>query len=128
MKYQLKKYSNLPLSQYIEYENGAIIKLYNKVDYKILTNGNKKEIMQAYRNKLRPKKSFKYVMISYECDIFSTVSNSWHHVTETRKFNGAYNHVSEIKKCLDTHKLRNKEDIENGILKNLHYKYEFLFK
>lgn len=117
----LHRYENLPLSHEIVYNNGYIVKLYNKVDNNILLNGTKKDIIKAYRQYLnKNNNNNKHVTIKYKCNVFSTVTKSWHDINEILA-SGYYNNIKNILIVVNKKRQVN----NNKYIKNLQFYYEF---
>lgn len=85
---------------------------------------NYSKALHEVRASLKKTNSGKYAIISYTCDVFSSVTNSWHHIEETRKYCGYYTHVSEILNIIKHVKARN----NNDCIKNLTFNVEFIIK
>ena len=126
----LPKYA--PEQAKLYYSNNASLEFRKLYKYGIPTELQQNIINQNYSTTLhelrkqlnKPLINSKYVIISYECDCFATVTNSWHHLVNTRAASGAYKHVSEIKTYID--RIRKKNNNPN--IKNLKFKIEFIMK
>nr|DAG13630.1 MAG TPA: hypothetical protein [Caudoviricetes sp.] len=71
-------------------------------------------------------KTQKAVKISYSCDVFATVTQTWHAVADTLAC-GCYNSINDIKKVIEQKRMANNESILKGYIKNLKFAYSFIF-
>lgn len=68
----------------------------------------------------------KAVKISYSCDVFSSVTQTWHKVSDTLA-QGCYNSIGDIKKVIEQKRMANNDDMLKGSIKNLRFTYSFIF-
>lgn len=75
--------------------------------------------MQAFKNQ-------KSVKITYSCDVFASVTQTWHAVADTLAC-GCYNSINDIKKVITQKRMANNDAILKGYVKNLKFAYDFIF-
>lgn len=120
----------------IHFNNGASVSIldYLKINSipcnmeKAILNKDYANIIKLIRQYNNNKSGDKKVNISYSCDVFSTVSNSWHFINEKNYLSGYYKDLNDIKKAIQHKKDANQGSIQNGLIKNLKFEYEFCFK
>ena len=71
-------------------------------------------------------KTQKAVKIIYSCDVFATVTQTWHAVTDTLAC-GCYNSINDIKKVITQKRMANNDGILKEYIKNLKFTYSFIF-
>ena len=82
------------------------------------------KLVRQYRKQAFKKQ--KAVNITYSCDVFSSVTQTWHKVSGTLA-RGYYNSISDIKKVIEQKRMANNDDILKGYVKNLKFTYSFIF-
>ena len=119
----------------IYFKNGASIKV---LDYIKQTSmplplqnailkssfGDVLRLVRQYRKQALRKQ--KVVKITYSCNVFSSVTQTWHAVSDTLAC-GCYNSIGDIKKVIDKKRMANYNDILKGYIKNLNFTYSFIF-
>lgn len=118
----------------IYYSNGNSIKVLDYINRSsipcdlqtaILSN-NYSDTMKLIRKYHSQSKGYKRVKISYSCDAFASVNQTWHHVTDTLAC-GCYNCINDIKKVITQKRIANNDAILKGHVKNLEFSYNFSF-
>lgn len=112
----------------IYFENGANITIlkYLKLNslpsdlQNTIINQDFKSTLKLIRKYNKITNSNKFVKINYSCNVFSTVSNTWHQIQDILA-QGFYNNAQDIKKIID--KKRSANNNEN--VKNLCFEYAF---
>ena len=138
MTKQLNKINALYLSKYSMEQSKIYFKNSNSISFlkylninsipmdiqESILSGNYAKTLKLLR-KYNKVKSNKKVKIHYSCDVYSTVTKSWHVVDNELLCYGSYNNISEIKKAIEHKREANKESMLKGYIKNLTFKYTF---
>lgn len=82
------------------------------------------KLVRQYRKQAFKKQ--KAVRITYSCNVFASVTKTWHAVANTLAC-GCYNSVNDIKKVITQKRMANNDDILKGYIKNLKFTYDFIF-
>lgn len=114
----------------IYFKNGSSIKILDYIKkssmpmdlQQAILNQNFKDVLRLIRKYIKTDNFKKYVSISYTCDVFSSVSNSWHHINNDLA-RGCYTSVDQIKTIIQNKKEKN----NNENIKNLKFNLKFSF-
>ena len=118
----------------IYYLNGHSIKVLDYINRSsipcdlqaAMLNNNYSDTMRLIRKYNSQSKGYKQVKISYSCDVFASVNQTWHHITDTLAC-GCYNSIKDIKNIISCKRTTNSESITRGYVKNLEFSYNFNF-
>ena len=91
-----------------------------------MLGNNYSDTMRLIRKYHSQSKGYKQVKISYSCDVFASVNQTWHHITDTLAC-GCYNSIKDIKNIISCKRTANSESIARGHVKNLDFSYNFSF-
>lgn len=129
----MPKYS-MELSK-IYFKNGASIKILDYIKQtsmplplqNAILKGSFCEVLKLVRQyRMQAFKNQKSVKITYSCNVFSSVTQTWHTIVDTLAC-GHYNSINDIKKVITQKRMANNDDILKGYVKNLKFSYNFTF-
>ena len=119
----------------IYFKNGASIKILDYIKQtsmplplqNAILKGSFCDVLKLARQyRVQALKKQKAVKITYSCDVFSSVTQTWHKVLDTLAC-GCYNSIGDIKKVVEQKRMVNNDDILKGHVKNLKFEYSFIF-
>lgn len=118
----------------IYYFNGNSIKVLDYINRSsipcdlqmVMLSDNYSDTMRLIRKYHNQSKGYKRVKINYSCNVFASVNQTWHDVTDTLAC-GYYNSIKDIKNIISRKRIENSEAITKGHVKNLEFSYNFSF-
>lgn len=119
----------------IYFKNGASIKILDYIKktsmpcdlQKAILSGCYSDVLKLIRQyRMQAFTKQKAVKITYSCDVFASVTQTWHAVAETLAC-GCYNSINDIKKVITQKRMANNDAILKGYIKNLKFVYDFIF-
>ena len=118
----------------IYYLNGNSIKVLDYINRSsipcdlqaAIISGNYPDTLKLIRKYHSQSKGYKRVKISYSCNVFASVNQTWHNVTDTLAY-GYYDSIKDIKNIINRKRTANSESITRGHVKSLKFSYKFSF-
>ena len=119
----------------IYFKNGASIKILDYIKQtsmplplqNAILKGSFCDVLKLVRQyRMQALQKQKAVDITYSCDVFVSVTQTWHKVSNTLA-RGCYNSIGDIKKVIEQKRIANNDAILKGYIKNLKFTYSFIF-
>ena len=130
-KLYLPKYSMEQSKIYFNNNTSILITDYCKVNsipvdmQEAILKSDYSKVLNKIRFYNKKSNNYKKVKISYSCDVYSTVSNTWHKIDDSL-CEGYYKNINEVKNVIDYKKQKNQEGINKGTIKNLKFNIKFM--